>query len=401
MAIFKKTQMTAEVQPAVRAAAGGGGTSIGSFYQYTVGPQVTRALSVPTVSRARDLIASMIGCLDLRSYTLQWTGEKYEKIYVPGESWFSRPDPRVTRNFIMANTFSDLFFYGRATWAITGRYSNGMPASFTWLPMGSTSFNDANGPQWFGPSNSVMFNGQPVKTEDTVQFLSPINGLLYQGARAVDIAIRLDDSARRFASNETGAGYLQQKGGEPMTGTELGELAQSWSAARNVNAIGALNEFVNFVPFDGTPDKMQLIESRQHAAVELSRVANIPAYLVNAPAGTGMTYLNAQQAREDLFLFGAKPFISCIEETLSMDTILPHGRHVEFDLEDYLGATTTNAPDTNSAKDIAEIVQKIYLGVVNGILTVDEARQIINEGGADLPETMNEPTQTVKDEAMT
>ena len=102
--------MTAETQPAVRAAVGGGGSSIGSFYQYSVGPAVTRALSVPTVSRARDLIASMIGCLDLRSYTLQWSGEEYEKIYVPGESWFSHPDPRVTRNFIMANTFSDLFF---------------------------------------------------------------------------------------------------------------------------------------------------------------------------------------------------------------------------------------------------------------------------------------------------
>ena len=339
MAIFKKTQLAPDTAPAVRAAIGGGGSSIGSFYQYTVGPAVTRALSVPTVSRARDLIASMIGCLDLRSYTLQWNGSEYEKIYVPGESWFSHPDPRVTRNFIMANTFSDLFFYGRATWAVTGRYANGMPASFTWLPMGSTSFNDANGPQWFGPSNSVMFAGQPVKTEDTVQFLSPINGLLFQGARAVDIAIRLDDSARRFATQETGAGYLQQKGGEPMTGTELGELAQAWSAARNVNAIGALNEFVNFVPFDGTPDKMQLIESRQHAAVELSRVANIPAYLVNAPAGTGMTYLNAQQARQDLYLFGARPFIDCIEETLSMDNILPRGRHVEFNMDGYLGET--------------------------------------------------------------
>ena len=76
MAIFKKTQLAPEPEPAVRAAIGGGGSSIGAFYQYTVGPAVTRALSVPTVSRARDLIASMIGCLDLRSYTLQWNGSE-------------------------------------------------------------------------------------------------------------------------------------------------------------------------------------------------------------------------------------------------------------------------------------------------------------------------------------
>jgi len=33
---------------------------------------------------------------------------------------------------------------------------------------------------------------------------------------------------------------------------------------------------------------------------------------------------------------------------------------------------------------IAEVVQKVYLGV-GKVLTVDEARQIVNQAGADLP----------------
>lgn len=334
----KPTVTPAPAETSLKAAIGGGGSQVGNYIAYQAGSLEMRALSVPTISRSRDLLASMVGCLDLKSYTLQWTGEEYEKIYVPGESWFTRPDPRVTRNFIMSQTLSDLMMYGRCTWAITSRYSTGFPASFTWLPAGSTVYEDMPGPQIFSTSDAVYFNGVKVPTQDTVQFISPIGpGLVYTGARAIDIAVRLDESARRFATNETGAGYLQQQGGEPMDANDLAELAAAWSAARQRNAIGALNEFVRFVPFDGTPDKMQLIESRQHAAVELSRVANIPAYLVNAPAGTGMTYQNAQQARQDLYLFGARPYLDCIQETLSGDNVLPKGRHVEFDLDDYLG----------------------------------------------------------------
>ena len=337
MALRRKNRTAAFASaptPEVRAAAGGA-NQIGALYAYSVGAGVERALSVPTISRARDLIASMIGSLDLRQYTLQWTGDEYEELAIPGESWFTRPDPRVTRNFIMANTFSDLFFYGRAFWFVTSRYSNGFPASFEWLPAGSVSTPDQAGPQFFGVSKQIDFLGIDINPNDVVQFLSPINGLLFYGSRVIDIAIRLDTAARRFASNEIAAGYLQQKDGEPMSGDELADLAAAWSSARASNAIGALNQYVNYVQFDQDPSKLQLTEGREHAALELARMANIPPYMVGIATG-GMTYMNAQQARQDLYLFGAKPFINCIEETLSLDTVIPRGRHIRFDIERYL-----------------------------------------------------------------
>jgi len=85
--------------------------------------------------------------------------------------------------------------------------------------------------KWFGPSNDIEFNGVSVPTENVVQFLSPVNGLLWQGARAIDIAYRLDEAAKRFASNEITAGYLQQKDGEPMSGEELSDLSAAWAEA--------------------------------------------------------------------------------------------------------------------------------------------------------------------------
>lgn len=335
---FGRKKAAFGVEPTIKAAAAGAG-QIGAFYTYTTGNAELRALQIPTISRARDLIASMVGCLDLRTYTLMWDPieQDYIKEYVPGESWMTRPDPKVTRNFIMANTFSDLFFQGRAFWYVMSRYSTGYPASFQWLPAANISTPDQSGPQFFSPSEDVEFNGAKLDPANVIQFLSPIMGLIYQGARALDIAQRLDDSARRFAMNEIAAGYLQQTpGSEPMTADELGEMAAAWSAARQRNAIGALNQFVEFKEFQSDPSKLQLVESRQFASLELARVANIPPYLLGIGV-PGYTYQNAQQARQDLYLFGAKPFLDCIQETLSMDNVLPRGRHVEFDLDDYLG----------------------------------------------------------------
>jgi hypothetical protein len=333
---FGKTKAT---KPAFAAAPvkaqAGRASQIGSLYSYSVGAGVQAALTIPTISRARDLIVSMVGALMLKQYSHVNTPAGAEVVELPLESWMSRPDPAVTPGFIHSRTASDLFFFGRAFWYVKTRYANGFPASFQWLPATNVTTTDQAGPFWFGPSKEIYFNGQYLEPENVIQFLSPIDGILATGQRAIDIALRLDQAARRFATNEIAAGYLRQVGGEPMSGEELGDLAAAWSQARQTNAIGALNEHVTFVEFTSDPSKLQLQEGRSHAALELARVANIPPYLVGISTG-GMTYQNAQQARQDLFLFGAKPYIQCIEQTLSLPNVLPRGRHVEFDVDTYL-----------------------------------------------------------------
>ena len=384
MGIFtpKKT-MTAEMGEApIRAAAGS--SQVGSFLSYSIGVGEERALSVPTVSRARDLIAAMIGSLELKHYSKQWNGEEYDEMYLPLEPWMESPDPKVTRNFFFANIFADLFFHGRAFAYVTSRYSTGLPASFTWLPSASISTPDMTGPVWYGKAKQIMFNGLEIPTNDVIQFLSPIAGLLYTGNRAMSIAQHLDAAADRYATLETTPGYLRQVNGEPMSGEELSDLAAGWAAARRNNAIGALNNFTEFVEYKTSPAET-VSDQRQYQALELARVANIPPYLVGVATG-GMTYQNAQQARQDLYLFGARPFIDCIEQTLSAADVMPRNRYVEFDIEDFI-ETEVEVPqdETTSPKELAEIVQKIYLGVVNGLLSADEARKILNDAGASLP----------------
>jgi len=343
MGIFSRKVETAHFAAApVKAAAGA--ANVGNFLYYQTGSDEIKALSVPTVSRSRDLIAGLIGSLELKHYSKQWMGDNYEEIYLPLEPWMERPDPKVSRSFFYVNIFSDLFFYGVAYAYVTRRYApqgsgaQGFPAAFTWLPASNMSSTQQTGyPQFYGPSDELEFNGQPIDVSNVIQFISPIEGILKIGARAINTSIYLDAAADRYAQLETVPGYLQQLSGEDLSGEDLGSLASAWANARKQNAIGALSSQVEFREYKQNPQEV-VADQRKYQALEMARLCNIPAYLVSAPTeGASMTYQNAEQARQDLYLFGARIYLDCIEQTLSGDNVLPRGRYVEFNMEDYDG----------------------------------------------------------------
>lgn len=329
--------MATSVEPNVKAAVGynAGASQIGNFYAYIDGDARARAMSVPTISRARDLIASMFGCLPIEFYREMWNGEEMDAVEIAPRSWGRRIDPTVTNNFIMSWTFDDLFFYGRAFWHVQSRTQDGFPASFTRLPAAMVTTMDQAGPVWFGPSNQIMFNGLPVDSRDVIQFLSPIQGLCYMSARTIETALSLENSVLRNSRSAIPAGVLRQVGGEPLSPAELSEMAHAFNEARLTNQTAALNEFLTYEATTVTPDKMLLVESRQFQALELSRTANIPPYLAGIAVG-GYNYQNATQAKQDLYLFAAKNFIECWNQTMSADNVLPRGTFVRLDVDSYL-----------------------------------------------------------------
>jgi hypothetical protein len=340
VAFFSRKITTAEFASSpVKAAAGVGMSGIPPMYAWSSGTFEQIALSLPTVSRARDLLASTISSLEFRQYIKQWNGEEYEEIYVPNESWMENPDPKVPRQFILANTVTDLWMTGRAFWAVTSRNAtDGRPMSFEWLPSANIQTPDQVGPQFFGMPKEIEFNGIQLDPNEIITFLAPTTGLMYSGRRAVSIATHLDQYADRAATIETVPGYLQQtSAGETMSGEELGDLAAQWAQARREgNVIGALNNYVNFVEFDRDPLEVNAAQ-REYQALDLSRICSVPAYLVSAPTpGASMTYQNASQARQDLWLFGAHMLATAITSRLSMNDVVSRGRYVKFDTDDLL-----------------------------------------------------------------
>ena len=346
MGIFNRTVNKAAIspQPTKAAAAGSanymsnaglGSQMIGQYYSYVEGTARNRAMSVPTISRASDLMASVIGCMNLKMYNEIWNGEEMEKLPLAPRTWLRRLDPSVPNSFLLAWLFDDLFFYGRSFLYVTSRTADGYPASFTRLPAAMVNTLDQTGPVWFAPSKQLTFQGGNLNPDDLVQFLSPIQGIVYMSEKAIATALQLEAARFRNSSSAIPAGILRQTGGEPLSAQELADLAAAFNAARATNQTAALNEYVSYTETQTSPDKMLLIESAEFQAMEMARLCNIPPYLAGVSVGS-YSYQSSAEARMDLWTFGVRAYADCIAGTLSQNNVLPNGTYVEFDVEQYL-----------------------------------------------------------------
>jgi hypothetical protein len=334
------------VAPAARAAGWGVGRSRLAPFDFAPPTDVwsrEAAMSVPSISQARDLICTGTGALPLTLYTVDFSDPANPvEQRMPPAGWMARPDPYRTRQWMLSSTTDDLFFLGRAYWRITARYATSFPSSFELIPAADVNIT-ADG--------RITYNGVELDPADVVEFLSPIDGILYTGARAIATAINLDAAAERFSTAEIPAGWLEQtENSEPLSGDELTVIASDFQAARLQRTVAALNPFIRWHESTMDPSRLQLVEARQYQSVELARVANIPAYFLNAPAGTGMTYTNTAQAKQDLVDFGLLPYIGCIEQTLGGPNVSPRGQFVRLDVNAWLRNPYT--PGTPSPNDM-------------------------------------------------
>jgi hypothetical protein len=284
-----------------------------------------------------------------------WNGEEMEKMPLAPRTWLRRIDPSVPNNFIMSWTFDDLFFFGRAFWYITSRTADGYPASFTRLPAAMVQTLDQAGPVWFAPSKDIVFNGGGLDPNDVVQFLSPIQGIVYMSEQSIGTALKLEAARYRNASSAIPAGVLRQTGGEPLSAQELADLAAAFNAARETNQTAALNEFVTYTETLTSPDKMLLIESAEFSAMEMARLCNIPPYLAGISVGS-YSYQSSAESRMDLWTFGVRAYADCIAGTLSQNNILPNNTFVEFDVEQYLTGEYSMGDDRDTQTETNERV---------------------------------------------
>jgi phage portal protein BeeE len=401
MAIFKrgvtKAAISPQETPNVTAAAGGtyrsngsGVASIGEYQSYIQGEMRNRAMHVATINRSRDLLASVVASTPLKLYKKTWNeaeGEMEEKEVKP-RAWMNQPDPQLSYSAFMSWLLDDLFFMGRAFLWVSSRDAQGLPNSFTRLPAAMVNTLDIAPPVFaYGLSDEIFFQGAQIPTEDVIQFVGGNQGIIYQSPQVIETSLSLQAARLRNSSSALPAGVLKQTSGEPLSGQELSDLAQSFELARRSNQIAAINQFVEWQPTDVDASKMLLSEAAEFESKEAARMCNIPFFLNGNSVGS-YSYQSNAGARKDLVVFGARAYMLCIEQTLSMINVVPPDYCVRFDIDEYLAdSEMTDSKETEhepSAKDLAEIVQKVYLGV-DKVITADEGRAIINMAGIDLP----------------
>jgi len=339
-----KAQISPQPEPTVQAAAVGGAyyssqvagpNLIGDWWSYQAGVMRNRAMSVPAISRSRDLMASVLASMKLKMYTETWNEEEGEMEEVPlaPRSWLRQLDPEMPNNFLWPWVFDDLFFFGRSMLYITSRTKDGYMASATRLPQGSITTPDANPPVWFGKSKEIFFNGGAIDPKDVVQIFSPTQGMLYMSETTIATSLKLEEARLRNSSSAIPAGVLKQTGGEPLSGSELAALAESFNQARATNQTAALNEFLTYTETTATPDKMLLIDAAEYQSKEIANLCNVPPYLLGISTGS-YAYVNSQSAKSDLWTFGLSMYAEAIVSALSQQ--LPRGTYVCWDTDDFL-----------------------------------------------------------------
>lgn len=323
-------------------------------------PKVGRAyaIQVPAVKRSRDLICAA-AALPVR--LLAPSGEPQDN------PLYTQPSLGTARTVVMSRLLEDLLFEGQAWWRVTAAEWNGYPSQVETMPVAEVSVHeDARGcPAGRSDcSGKVRFKGEHLHDQEVVKFLSPNDGLLTSGARAIRTCLDLEVAAQR---NAAGTPPMDSLHVEDLTDEVRDDLAEAWSAARKVSGTAIVDSAVEYRIHGWSPEQLQMAEARQHAVLEIARLCNVDPEEVGVST-TSRTYANQFDRRKAFLDFTLSPFLRAIEERLSMPDISPPGYSVTFDLSDFLRS------DDKARYDAYAV------GVSNGFLTVDEVRAAEGRG---------------------
>lgn len=363
MGIFssKVTKAAISPNPEVQAAIGGGYNSqlsgpslIGEFWSYQAGALRNRAMSVASISRSRDLMASVLASMELEMCTEMWNGQEMEKVPLAPRTWLRQLDPEMPNAFSFPWVFDDLFFFGRSMLYITARTKDGFMASATRLPQGSITTPDQQPPVWYGKSKQIFFNGMALDPADVVQIYSPTQGMIFMSEQTINTALKLESARNRNAASLIPAGILKQTGGEPLSAIELAALAEAFNQARATNQTAALNEYLSYTETTATPDKMLLIAAAEYQSREIANLCNIPPYLLGLSTGS-YAYSTSASAKSDLWTFGLSMYATAITAALSQQ--LPRGTYVKWNtdkmLEVHQMSNDEPMPQENTQEELA------------------------------------------------
>ena len=336
---ISKKDVTAQLAPAVMSQGYGVGVySYGGMYANGNGaPFMDRftALQVPAVGRCRNLIAGVISSIDLELYKKS-TGVKLES-----PLWLDQPDMRQPRSVTIAYTVDSLLFYGVAYWRVTSLYADdGRPSGFEWVAntrVTVTTDETGEAVKYY----SVNGARAPMSgIGSLVTFQSLLPGVLETGARTIQAAIDIEKAASVAAATPMATSVIKNNGADLPEAQVSGILA-AWKAARTSRSTAFLTSTLDIQNIGFSPKDMMYNEASQYLATQIARLMNCPAFMISADLNNSMTYQNVLDSRKEYVAYSLQPFISAVENRLSMDDITAHGNVVRFAIDEtFLRADT-------------------------------------------------------------
>ncbi|WP_133850826.1 phage portal protein [Labedaea rhizosphaerae] len=382
-------------------------------------------MTVAAVKRSRDLIAGTLGVLPVYVHDA-----KRNRVPNP---LVEQPEVDVARSVTMTRIVEDMLFEGVSWLRITEFGWHGFPTKVRRLE--PRSVNVRQDARVYVSSDTGAPQGmawEHVPDRELIRIDSPNDPLLVAAARAIRIAMLLDRTAATNADSPFPLGYFRPaEGQEEQDEGDVQTVLDNWEAARRTRAWGYVGAALEAKTLQWNPEQLQLASMRDYAVLEISRHAGIDPEELGVST-TSRTYANAEQRRLDLIDFTLAAYVAAIEGRLSMNDVLPRGYYARVQYAGFLRSDTQSRmetykigrevgvydderiaeledipsaipeakriqaaadaaaaaapPEDTTAADtraLVEAVQKIYLGV-GPVLTVQEARVILNRLGADV-----------------
>jgi HK97 family phage portal protein len=362
------------------------------------------------------LIAGVGSTLPIDAYRMVGS----ESVPTPAADVLVDPSVDVSPSVWRYQMWSSLLTAGNAYGLITEFTPSGFPRRVDMLNPAAVSWSDESG-VWV-----CKIDGQQVDRWP--------NGRLWHTAIFVPGGQPFGLSPIKYAARSINAGLEAEKfGGEFFTGgghpssiiySEQNLTAEQAAGAKDafvratagrepaVFGAGLRHEQIQINPTDS-----QFLDSQRFTVEQIARIYGVfPEMIGAATSGSSVTYANREQRAADWLTYGLLPYLVPVEEALS--SLLPRPQRVRAnvsavlrsdlstryqsyqtalaagflsvdevraleDLEPMVGT----ADGENDARSIAELIQKIYLGV-GVVITADEARTIANRAGAGLEGSM-------------
>ena len=397
----------------------------------TVSPDT--ALSLAAVYSATDLLATSIATLPLKAYRRTADGQRVCLPRLP--PLFQQLIGTGKLVVWLRQCVTSLLLRGNAYGLIVSRDSFGYPTQVIWLS-----------PDWVHVQDSLLsgpgsytdplwtYAGAPLPAENLIHipwYVQPqkTQGLSPLAAFASTIGVGLDAQAY-------GRDWFRAGGFPPgtfansevtVTQDEATEIAGRLIAAMRARRPLVYGKDWTYSPITVPPEEAQFVQTMQLSATQIASIYHVPAeWIGGSTGGGGLHYSTAEQDMTQMVTLGVRPYLELLESVFF--PLMPERTYVRFDTDalvradlktrhevyaidaairlrsiDEMRAAEEWEPhpestqdsadaDVTAPRDLAEIVQKIYIGV-GKVITWEEAREVLNAAGAQLDTSVPAPSE--------
>ena len=216
-------------------------------------------------------------------------------------------------------------------------------------------------------------------------------GVLQTGARTIQASLDLEKAAAVSAATPMPTGYIKNTGAD-LPESQISGLLAAWKASRMNRSTAYLTSTLSYETTGFSPKDMTYNESLQFLSTQVARLMGVPAWMVSADMNNSMTYQNILDSRKEFLAYTLQPYISAIENRLSMDDITNNRNVVRFAVDDtFLRA---------DAMERLNVIEKLLnLGLID-VEQAKEMEDLTPEGNESMEREDDDAEEAVEEDSL-